>query len=96
MSSAAAMSGTVAPEASAFAIQARRPSRRSSAVSFNWAGSSSVFEVSRLLMRANRHDIFRLGIIFRNPLRTRISRCCLFALPPGGSGLHCGPLRHNR
>jgi hypothetical protein len=53
MPSASAISVTLAPEASALAIRARRPSRRSSAVDKGWI---SVARVLRLLMRANRHE----------------------------------------
>ena len=52
--SASAISVTVAPEASAFAIRASRPSRRSSAVGLGCA--SSVIGVLRLLTRANRRE----------------------------------------
>ena len=52
--SASAISVTVAPEASALAMRARRPSRRSSAVGLDCA--SSVIGVLRLLTRANRRE----------------------------------------
>ena len=55
MPSASAISVTVAPEARALAILVRRPSRRSSAVGFGCASSTSVLGVLRLLTRANRH-----------------------------------------
>ena len=52
--SASAMSVTVAPEASAFAIPASRPSRRSSAPGGGAAGSLCVFEAFRGFTRARR------------------------------------------
>ena len=61
--SASAMSVTVAPEASALAIRARRLSRRSSAVGLDCA--SSVIGVLCLLTRANRHDTFVYAFNFR-------------------------------
>jgi hypothetical protein len=58
MPSASAMSVTVAPEARALAIRARRHSRRSSVVGL---GCSLIIARLRLLTHANRHKEKRLS-----------------------------------
>ena len=60
MPSASAMSVTVAPEASAFAIRARRPSRRSSAVDAGLTGASMA-GVFRFCMHARWDEPPRIG-----------------------------------